>query len=334
MPWSKEPEMTRYVVLLLFLLLVLPGCAGLNFSLLPETKPLEETVLEGTAKPKILLLDLDGVISFKEETDSLKLRKNPSKVAFFREALLKAEADPEIAGVIVRINSPGGSVAASDTIYHEIMSYRGRKKVPVYAFVMELGASGGYYVASAAERIITSPTAITGSIGVIAMKFNAEGLFSKIGVSEETYKSGPKKDFWSPFRPSTEEEKKMLQGIIDTLYDRFVGVVYANRQKLLTEEQVRALADGRILTASGALEAKLIDGTAYLDETIGAMKKELKIKEARVVTYARPKTFKSNIYSEYPETPGPGPQVINLISINAEDLPFFSGVRFMYLWNP
>jgi protease-4 len=334
MPWSKEPEMTRYVVLLLFLLLVLPGCAGLNFSLLPETKPLEETVLEGTAKPKILLLDLDGVISFKEETDSLKLRKNPSKVAFFREALLKAEADPEIAGVIVRINSPGGSVAASDTIYHEIMSYRGRKKVPVYAFVMELGASGGYYVASAAERIITSPTAITGSIGVIAMKFNAEGLFSKIGVSEETYKSGPKKDFWSPFRPSTEEEKKMLQGIIDTLYDRFVGVVYANRQKLLTEEQVRALADGRILTASGALEAKLIDGTAYLDETIAAMKKELKIKEARVVTYARPKTFKSNIYSEYPETPGPGPQVINLISINAEDLPFFSGVRFMYLWNP
>ena len=326
--------MKIYALLVLFSLSILSGCAGLNVSLSPETKPLEEKVLEGTAKPKILLLDLDGVISFKEETDSLKLRKSPSKVAFFREALLKAEADPEIAGVIVRINSPGGSVAASDTIYHEIMSFRERKKVPVYAFIMELGASGGYYVASAAERIIASPTAIVGSIGVIAMKFNAEGLFSKIGASEETYKSGPKKDFWSPFRPSTEEEKKMLQGIINTLYDRFVGVVYANRQKFLTEEQVRGLADGRILTASGALEAKLIDGTSYLDETIDAMKKELKIEGARVVTYARPKTFKSDIYSEYPETPGLGPQVINLISINAGDLSLFSGVRFMYLWNP
>jgi protease-4 len=326
--------MKRHSLFFLFLFLILPACAGLNLSLLPETKPLEETVLEGTAKPKILLVDLDGVISFKEETDTLKLRKAPSKVAFFREALLKAEADPEIAGVIVRINSPGGSVAASDTIYHEIMSFREKKKVPVYAYIMEVGASGGYYVASAAERIVANPTAITGSIGVIAMKFNAEALFSKIGISGETYKSGPKKDFWSPFRPSTEEEKKMIQGIINTLYDRFIGVVYSNRQKSMTEKQVRALADGRILAASDALEAKLIDGTAYLDETIGKMEKELKIEGARVVTYARPRTYKSNIYSEYPETPGQGLQVINLLSINAEDFPLFSGVRFMYLWSP
>jgi protease-4 len=325
--------MKRSVLLTALSLLILSGC-GLNFSLAPETKPLEEKVLEGEGTSKILLVDLDGVISFREETDRLKLRTRPSKVAFFREALRKAEADSAIAGVIVRINSPGGSVAASDAIYHEIMSFREKRKVPVIAYIMEVGASGGYYVASASDRIIASPAAVTGSIGVIAMKFNIEGLLSKIGISEETYKSGPKKDFWSPFRPTTEEEKKMFQDIIDRLYARFVGVVYANRQRLLTEKEVRAVADGRVLTAGDALEAGLIDQVAYLDETIEAMKKTLNIQQARVITYFRPKTFKSNIYSEYSEMPMSGPQVINLISINAEDLPLFSGVQFMYLWNP
>jgi protease-4 len=316
------------------LLLALSGCASLNISLLPKTEPLEEKVLEGEGTAKVLLIDLDGVISFKDEGEDLLLKKGPSKVAFFREALLKAEADPDIAGVIIRINSPGGSVAASDTIYHEIIRFRGKKKIPVYAYIMELGASGGYYVASAADRIIASPTAITGSIGVVAIKFNMEGLFSKIGVSEETYKSGPKKDFWTPFRPSTAEEKKMLQEIIDKLYARFLEVVYLCRQKVLTKEEVKALADGRILTAGDALEAGLIDQTSYLDETIDTMNKALQIENARVVTYVRPKTFTSNIYSEYPEMPLQGPQVMNLVSINAKDLALFFGVQFMYLWNP
>ena len=326
--------MKRNALLIILCLAVLSGCTGINISLLPETERLEERVLEGEGKQKILLVDLDGVISFKVEKDLLKIRTMPSKVAFFREALLKAEADPEISGVILRINSPGGTVAASDTIYHEIMSFKQKKKVPVLAYIMEVGASGGYYIASAADRIIASPTAVTGSIGVIAMKFNIEGLLSKIGVSEETYKSGPKKDFWSPFRPTTPEEKKMFQDIIDKLYARFVEVVYANRQKLLTEQEVRALADGRVFVMSEALEAKLIDEVAYLDETITGMKKGLNIEQARVVTYVRPKTFKSNIYSEYSEMSPTGPQAITLISVNAGELSLISGVQFMYLWNP
>jgi protease-4 len=322
--------MKRSAVLVVLVLFIFSGCA-VNLSLLPETMALQEKVLEGEGRSKILLVDLDGVISFKEEEDMLKLRRSPSKVAFFREALQKAEADPDIKGVIVRIDSPGGGVAASDTIYHEIVSFRQKKKVPVYAFIMELGASGAYYVACASDRIVASPAAITGSIGVIAMKINIEGLMSKIGVSDETYKSGPKKDFWSPFHPSTPQEKKMLQDIIDELYERFVGVVYKNRSREMTEQQVKALADGRILTAGEALRAHLIDKTSYLDETIGDMKKAIGIEKARVVTYTQPKTFKSNIYSDAPVQ---APQVVNLISINAEDLSLFSGLRFMYLWNP
>ena len=323
--------MKSSLFLLILSLLVFSGCTGLNVSLLPPVKPLEEKVLEGKGRPKILLIDLDGVISFEEEADDLKLQTLPSKVAFFREALRKAQEDSEIAGVIVRINSPGGTVTASDTIYHEIMSFREKMKIPVYAYIMELGTSGGYYVASACDRIIASPTAVTGSIGVMAMKFDMEGLFSKIGVSEETYKSGPKKDFWSPFRPSTADEKKMLQDMIDKLYACFVGVVFINRQKLLTEQEVRTLADGRILTAEEALETRLIDQVSYLDEAIDSMKKTLHIEQARVITYVRPQTFKSNIYSQMSPA---GPQVINLISINAEELSLFPRMKFMYLWSP
>jgi len=327
----KESEMKRTTLLLISISLILPACTLINVSLMPETKPLEEKLLEGSGKPKILLVDLDGLISFEDETGHLDLKTKPSKVAFFREALHKAETDSDLAGVIIRINSPGGTVAASDAIYHDIMSFRERKKVPVYAYIMELGASGAYYVASASDRIIASPAAITGSIGVIAMKINIEGLLSKIGVSDETYKSGRKKDFWSPFHPSTPEEKKMLQDIIDRLYSRFVGVVYANRKKLLTEKKVRTLADGRVMVAGEALDSGLIDQVAYLDETIAAMKKTLKIGQTRVITYARSGTFKSNIYSEMP---APAPQVINLISISGDALSLSPGVQFMYLWNP
>jgi len=323
--------MKRNALLLVLFSMILSGCF---FSLLPKVEPLEEKVLEGKGKPKILLLELDGLISFKEGTDRLNLTTRPSKVAFFREALRKAENDPDLAGVIVRINSPGGTVTASDVIYHEIRSFKEKKKIPIYAYIMELGASGGYYVACASDRIVASPTAITGSIGVIAMKFNIEGLLSKVGVSEETYKSGPKKDFGLPFRPSTEEEKKMLQGIIDRLYARFVEVVSTNRQKLLSESEVKTLADGRILTAGEALAVKLIDQVSYLDRAIDQMKEELGIDQAQVVTYIRPRTFKSNIYSGYSEQPLQGPQVVNLISVNAEELSLLSGVQFMYLWNP
>jgi protease-4 len=161
-------------------LLALSGCSGLNVSLLPRTEPLEEKVLEGEGKPKVLLIDLDGVISFKDESESLLLKKGPSKVAFFREALLKAEADPDIAGVIIRINSPGGSVAASDTIYHEIISFRQKKKNQFMPTSWNL-APQGLLRCLGRRPYHCQSTAITGSIGVIAIKFNMEGLFLKSG---------------------------------------------------------------------------------------------------------------------------------------------------------
>ena len=322
-----------FFLFLIPLLFALASCV--NISLSPEQKPLKEKLIEGQGRPKILLLDLDGVISFSEKKGGLGAANQPSPVAYFKEALVKAQADKDIAGVIIRINSPGGGVTASDVIYHEIMAFKKKKKVPVYAYIMDIGASGGYYVAQAADRIIASPTALTGSIGVIAMKFDIERLMSKVGVREETYKSGAEKDFWSPFRPSTPQEKTMLQGIINNLFSRFINVVNENRQKnaKLTRQQLLQLADGRIFTADQALKDKLIDQEAYLDDSISGLKKSLGIKKARVVTYLRPSSFKSTIYSSA-RLAAEAAAGRDLFSLYTGSLWPEPGVSFMYMWNP
>jgi protease-4 len=317
------------IYILLFFLF--PGCAFVNMSLVPQQKGLKEKVIEGKGQPKILLLDISGFISERERSDRLGVFRRPSLVEQVKEALRMAERDDEIAGLIVKINSPGGLVTATDIIYHELVRFKEKKKIPLYASIMSVGASGGYYVANATDMIIAHPTAITGSIGVISLKFNIEGLLDKIGVEEETYKSGDKKDIFSPFRPRTPEEREIIQGIIDTLYGRFLDTVYARRKGVLTMEELKILADGRVYTADQALDVRLIDAVGYLDDAIGFMKASLGIAEARVVTYYRSGEYKGSIYSAYPDKSSP---VLDLFAGDMGSFAPLAGVEFMYLWIP
>jgi protease-4 len=142
------------VIIFLF---YLSGCSFINVSLTPSTKPLEEKVLEGKGTPKILLVDLDGIISLKEETSSLKLATKPSKAALFREVFRKAESDSDIVGVIIRINSPGGTVSASDTIYHEIMSFKQKRNIPVYAYIWSLPPQGAITLPPPPTALLQAP---------------------------------------------------------------------------------------------------------------------------------------------------------------------------------
>ena len=312
------------------MLILLSGCT-LNVSLTPPLKPFNEQVLEGKGRPKIVIADLSGILLDSTDAGRPGFRKKISQVSQMQEVLRKAEEDDDVAGIILRINSPGGSVAASDIIYHGIAGFRQRKRVPVYACITDVGASGAYYVASASDRIIAHPSSITGSIGVIAMKFNIEGLLSKIGVEDEVIKSGDKKDFWSPFRASTAEEKAIMQGIINHLYNRFIDAVLTRRGGLLSREELLSLADGRIYTADQALRSRLIDEIGYLDDVIRLMKKTLALEEARVVTYYRPGGYKPTIYSESPHE---GAGTINLFSIDADSLFLAHELKLMYLWAP
>ena len=316
----------RFVVFLL--IPFFQGCTLFHVEVIPTPKPLKEKVVEGEGRPKVLLLDITGLISEKGKEGGLS-RENPSTVAQVKEVLQKAEKDEDIAGVILQINSPGGTVTASDIIHHEIMSFKARKKIPVYACITGLGTSGGYYAATAADLIIAHPTAITGSIGVLLLKFNVEGLFGKIGVMEQTIKSGEKKDILSPFRASTPEEQRIMQTIIDRLAGRFIEVVLARPNNRLERKELEKLADGRIYTAEQALTAKLIDRVGYLDEAIDALKKAAGIKEARVVRYYRPGSYKGSLYSAAQLDAAPS---INLININADGLEMMATPQFLYLW--
>jgi protease-4 len=311
--------------------IILTGCTFIKIPVYPSLQPFEETVLEGRGEKKILLLDISGVISEAKQPSGLGLQQTTSLIDRLKEELQKAEEDSAIVGAIIRINSPGGSVSATDIIHHELMTYKRESNVRVVACLTGVATSGGYYIASAADEIIAHPTSITGGIGVIAMKFTIEKLLSKVGIEQETIKSAEKKDLWSPFRPSTPDEKMIMQTIIDAFHERFVDTVHQGRKPKLTREEVEGLADGRIFTAEQALDAKLVDRIGYLDDALEAMKSSLRIQEARVVTYHRPGAYKATIYAGMPEGSQSG---INLMPVDKDGLDPLAGVRFMYLWRP
>jgi len=309
--------------------LFLNGCTLFSVALLNPVSPLKEKVLEGEGSPKLLLLDISGMIS--EKKSGANLRGKPSLVGEVKEALQKAEKDREIVGVLVRINSPGGTVTGSDIIHHELQAFRNRRKIPVHAAIVGLGTSGGYYVAAATDRISAHPTSVTGSIGVLFVRFEVEGLLGKIGVTERTVKSGPKKDMLSPFRASTAEEEGIVQGVIDRLYGRFVDVVLARPGNLLTRGELLPLADGRIYSADQALSARLIDRVCYLDEALSDLKKAAGVEQARVISYYRSDSYQGSIYVGEPDASGPGAGLFTLGELGME---MFPDLGFAYLWKP
>jgi len=314
-----------------FFILLFSGCAYVNVSVIQPVTPLKEQVIEGKGQAKILLLNISGFISEIGRSDRLKLQHSPSLVSEVRETLQKAMKDNSIAGVIVKINSPGGTVTASDIIYHELMNFKKQKQVPVYACITSLGTSGAYYIAAAADKVYSHPAAVTGSIGVIALKFNVAGLMTKLGIEEETIKSGDKKDLFSPFRELTPEEREIMQSIIDELHERFVDIVFNQRKGTLNRQELEKLADGRIYTAGSALKLKLVDRIAYMDDVITEMKTSLGIRDASIISYGRNGEYAGSIYSS---TSVPNSSLLEMIGDYTDGHSSLPGFAFLYLWNP
>ena len=301
------------------------SCAVINLG--PQIESLEEVVVEeGSGDEKILLIDIDGPISNRPKKTLVGFQSETGMVDRIREILKKAEKDKKIKGILLRINSPGGTVTSSDIIYHEIKSFKERYNVKVYVSVVDVAASGGYYIAMAGDSIMAHPTSLVGSIGVLALKINLEGLMGKVGVEWEVVKSSKKKDFMSPFRPLTKEERTLFQETIDSYYNRFVDVVVLNRSRL-DARAVKILADGRVYNARLALEKYLVDSIGYLEDIVKLAKKELNQPGLKVVTYGRPREYKSNYYSSMGSVPK-----INLINL---DMGFDwnqISPQFLFLW--
>lgn len=235
------------------------------------------------AKEHIGIISLTGVITDQENRDFWGGKGNMLE----RHAIVlqHLEKEKNLKALIVKINSPGGEVTTSDIMYRELAEFKKRKKIPVIAVFFDVAASGGYYVAMAADKIIAHPTAITGSIGVIQFMFSAEELLSKkLGLRDESVMSGKNKDLGSPFKTLAPEQRAIFQGLIDDMYGQFVKVVQNGRPNL-TKDAILTLADGRIYTASQALTNGLIDKIGYMDEALAEATSMASLQNPSVVMY-------------------------------------------------
>lgn len=309
-----------------FAAIIFSGCATINFG--PSLGALKEVTISGEGPGKILLVNIDGVINNQKDRSFSGSIVKLGMVETIRGVIEKAEKDDEIKALLIKMNSPGGTVTASDIIFHLLQTYKEKRKVRIYIQVMDLAASGGYYIALAGDEIIAHPTSLIGSIGVIALKVNLQELMAKIGVSWEIVKSGDKKDFMSPFRSFTKEERELFQETIDRFHNRFVKLIAENRSAL-NSSQVQSLADGRVFDAEQAKELKLIDHIGYVTDTLQRIKSDLKNPNLKLVTYHRNDEFQGNIYSQIQR-----PTSFNLINLDLGFNPNTLTPYFLYIWSP
>ncbi|UCE84691.1 MAG: signal peptide peptidase SppA [Deltaproteobacteria bacterium] len=305
---------------------VLTGCV-LDLGSLTQTRPLEETVVMGEGGPKIAMIEVEGVITESPRSSALGVER-PSLVARSREALDMARDDDDVAALLLRVNSPGGTVSASETLYHEIQRWKQRSGKPVVAYLQGLATSGGYYVAMAADEVVAHPTAITGSIGVIMVGINVSGLMERFGVADQTFTSGEFKDAGSPLRPMRAEERDYFEQVVVDLHGRFREVVRLGRPALPPED-LDPISDGRIFTARQAADLGLVDRVGHLEHAVRALEARAGLSHSRVVVYHRPSEYRENVYSEA----GPGP--VQVVDIDL--LPPFShrlAPGFYYIWSP
>jgi len=236
------------------------------------------------AKDKIAVIYVSGIISSAEDGYA----SEGGMVADIEDQLQQAIDDKHVKAVILRINSPGGEVVASDEIYQAIVAAREKKPdMKIVASIDTVGASGAYYIAVGADYIIANELSITGSIGVIMESFTYGDLADKIGIKFYTFKSGKYKDIMNPAREPTEDEKALVQGLIMEVYEKFVGIV-ADERGMKVDELKNGLADGRILSGKQALAAGFVDDVGYFEDAIDKAEDLAKIKKAKVIRYAQP----------------------------------------------
>ncbi|HVR76404.1 MAG TPA: signal peptide peptidase SppA [Planctomycetota bacterium] len=323
-------RLVSYIALAGLSLAAAPGCIVIPVGdLLRGPLLAEQVLIEGAgffAKEKVALIEIEGLISGDEGGTVFNPRANT--VAETKARLQRARRDPEVRAVVLRISSPGGEVTACDVIHHEILKFKKDTGIPVVASIGDRGASGGYYVAMAADVVFANPTAIVGSIGVILQHFDISELLTKIGVHTDPIKSAERKDLNSPLRKMTEGERGVLQKVVDDLYQRFVEVVVQGRPGLKRED-VLSLADGRVVSGTEAAALKLVDRAAYLTDAISEARERGEIESPTIVHYTRVAKSGANIYAESNVDSARG----RGLSVNLE-LGAWDGPRLYYLWQP
>ncbi|WP_343799809.1 signal peptide peptidase SppA [Bacillus carboniphilus] len=289
-------------------------------------KEFEETVIEeGNTNQKIVVLKLEGVIQDTGSAGGILQAEGYNHKKFMKQ-LEQVKNDNTVKGIILYVNSPGGGVMESAQIHDKIIEIQEETGKKIYVSMGATAASGGYYVSAPADKIFASPDTLTGSLGVIMQAWNFEGLADKYGVDLVTIKSGPFKDIMSPVREVTEEERDILESMVDNSYNQFVKVIAEGRN--LSQSRVRELADGRIYDGWQAKDVQLIDEFGYLEDTIDHLKNDLKMKNAQVIEYSSSNSLKTLFEMRMQSWFSGDQEMTSLVRLMSE----FQAPRLMYLY--
>lgn len=277
-------------------------------------------VVTGSGADTIALINIDGVIVENDPTDSFaSFSDSYTSSRRIKKTLQEIERDETVKGVIIRVNSPGGSAAASEEILGDIKRFKEKKKVPVVSYFTDIAASGGYYVSLASDSIVANPSTITGSIGVIISYLNFQELAQKYGVTNVVYKSGEHKDLLNSFRTPSQEENEIMQEVVDDAYQVFVSRVAEGRKMEISE--VQKLADGRIYSSQNARDANLLDDVGDFEKAVSKTRELAGLSEASVIEFGKEGFFDVLL----------GSVVTNL---GRSWLPFSgNGAKVLYLYN-
>lgn len=318
---------TPYLVIAMLILIMVTACSGPRIKLFSDTiDPLKEFTLEGSGTDKILLIPVNGLISDMPKKGLI--HTSASMVEQIVSQINKAAKDKQIKAVLFKINSPGGTITASDLLYHEISSYKERTGTKITVSMMDVATSGAYYISLPADLIMAHPTTVTGSVGVIYLQPKVGGLMDKIGLGVDVKKYGKNKDMGSPFRDSSEEEQKLMQKAVNDFGERFIRLVQKHRKP--ERQALSEISTARVFLAEEALKLGLVDKIGYLSDAVKESKMLAGVSnDARVVVYRRNEFPEDNYYN----TTGIASEDLNISVINIE-LPESLSLKtgFYYLW--
>jgi len=305
-------------IVLFFSLMARLGAVTTQQRAVDEHPALNERWSYGSGEVKAVRIPLEGMLI--READGGLFSGRYDKIEKIIRQIRAARNDEQVRAIVLEVDSPGGAITPSDEIYRALMDFRQSASGRVVVVHMrDLAASGAYYVALAGDWLIAEPTSVVGSIGVLIQALNWKEMSEKIGLTATTIKSGKNKDLLNPFEDVSPGEIELLQEIIDTMYARFVELVKSGRA--LDDSALDELADGRIMTATAALEAGLIDEIGYWDDVVARTRTLLEEPTVKFVRYERA----PDLFEWLSEMRSP----LSLSALREADIP-----RFMFLWRP
>lgn len=340
LPKSRpQPRASLLAIVAGLLGLALAGCTPqqIVIDLAPTSDRLDQTVVVSDGQwfgaNRVALIDVSGLIV--NSGQPRLIGAGPHPVSLLHEQLEAAANDRSVKAIILRLNTPGGTVTASDAMYREVQRFKQRTDKPVIALMMDTATSGGYYVACAADRIVTYPTSVTGSIGVIVQTFSFKHAMTRLGIQSDAITSGENKDAGSYFSTLTPEHREILQGLVDDYFDRFVDVVRTHRPGI-AEEDFDKVTDGRVVSGERAVALGLADRTGDVYDAFEEAKTMANIERADLVRYHRPRSAVGSPYARAPQPQSSSTATqVNLLQLNIDHLPGLDGpAGIYYLWRP